>query len=544
MIDNTYEGSANFHWARGIQDLRFGTDIRALQSNGFTNFPFGPGGSLFFGPGTTLSAQLAPFSPAAGTYYNSIAAFLTGAPVASGVFAFSSVPTYRQNQYSGFVADTIRLTPRFTVELGLRYDVFSPVTTRFGTGALIYNPATGNTIFGSGSTDYDLNNWAPRVGVAFEPFERTVVRASYGIYYFPIPFMLSGLNQAGVGNQFGLINGSFAVSPFAVPALPAPIAGVTPGTVISAPAIPLNVRNGVETPYTQNYFFMLQHDFTHGMLFDASYVGNIGRQLPYIQALNVAAPGTGLAGLPFTGPVGVNQVGTGLTSNYNALQVNMTKRLSRGVGLSVAYTWSKALDYGTTLLNPFDRAANYGPADWDRTQMLTLSHTFNVPFGTGTHHLNSGVMGEILAGWQLNGMFNWGTGTPYSVLAPATACGCPGVAAVFAVPTGPSINGQASFNPAFFAAPPAGTLGSPARNAYRGPDFDTYNLSLFKSFQVSERAKFEFRGEAFNIFNTAAYGNPIANLGSPSFGAPSLLSTSLVNGLAPRTFLVGARLLF
>src|SRR5262249_45272560 len=106
-----------------------------------------------------------------------------------------------------------------------------------------------------------------------------------------------------------------------------------PGTVVLAPNTPLNVQSGIETPYTQNYYVMVQQDMTHGVLFDVSYVGNVGRQLPFTQALNVAAPGTGLNGLPFTGPVGVNEVGTGLTSNYNALQVNLSKRFSHGVGL-------------------------------------------------------------------------------------------------------------------------------------------------------------------------------------------------------------------
>ena len=544
MIDNTYEGSANFQWARGIQDVRFGADIRAMESNGFTNYPFGPNGTLFFGPGPTLSAESAAFAPLTATYFNSLAAFLTGAPVASGAFAYSTTPTYRQNQYAGFLLDTIRLTPRFTVELGLRYDVFSPVTTRFGAAALLYNPASGNATYSNGSTQYDLDNWSPRVGVAFRPFGHTVIRGSYGIYHFPVPFNLTALNQAGAGLQTGLINGSFVPVTFGVPALPAQAVGATPGTVVPAPNIPLNVQSGIETPYTHNYYIMLQQDMTRGVLFDVSYVGNAGRQLPFIQALNVAAPGTGLAGLPFTGPVGVNEVGTGLTSNYNALQVNLTKRFARGIGFSVAYTWSKALDYGTTLLDPFNRGLNYGPADWDRTQMLTISHVFNIPIGAGTHVLNDGVIGHVLGGWRLNGIFNWGTGTPYSILAPPTGCNCPGLPVVFATSTGMPINGQASFNPALFVAPATGTLGIPSRNAYREPDLTAYNMSLFKQFRISEHANFEVRGEAFNLFNSPAYANPAANLGSPSFGNPSLVSTSLLSGLGPRTFLVGARLLF
>lgn len=129
-----------------------------------------------------------------------------------------------------------------------------------------------------------------------------MIRGSYGIYHFPVPFNLTALNQAGAGVQTGLINGSFVPVAFGVPSLPAQAVGATPGTVVPAPNIPLNVQSGIETPYTHNYYIMLQQDMTRGVLFDVSYVGNAGRQLPFIQALNVAAPGTGLAGLPFTGP--------------------------------------------------------------------------------------------------------------------------------------------------------------------------------------------------------------------------------------------------
>jgi hypothetical protein len=310
---------------------------------------------------------------------------------------------------------------------------------------------------------------------------------------------------------------------------------------------------------------MVQQDFHWGILADAAYVGNVVRELPYYQSLNIAPPGTGLAGLPFAtatvSPITglsnpsllpVTELGTGLTSNYNSLHINVTKRLSRGFGVSLAYTYSKALDYGTYQLDPFYRRANYGPADWDRRDMLTLSHHFDVPFGTGSHHLNSGVVGSILAGWQLNGMFQWGTGTPYSVLASTVSCNCPGVGAAFAAPVGPTsvINGNSTFNPALFTAPVPNTFGPAARNLYHGPGFSDYNLALSKAFRVAEQAKVEIRGEAINLANSFNHGNPIANLASPAFGTPTALGSglgigsSLVNGFAPRTFLVGARFLF
>jgi hypothetical protein len=541
MIDDTYEGQANFHIYQGRHSIGFGLDIRRLESNGFTNYPFGPNGTFFFGPGATALPGVANAS-LTNTFANSFAAFLAGAPVAGGTFTFTDIPSYRQTLYAGYLSDMIRLAPRFAIDLGVRYDVFSPVEPRHSNGALIFDPVTntvnltGTSGFDSrGNVDYDLNNISPRVGFAFNPMKRTVIRASYAIQYFPVPFNLTALNPAGVGTQRGITSGGFGITPFSFP-----VATVLSGT---APNIPLSVIGGTETPYTQNYYFMIQQDMGSGLLFDVAYVGNVGRQLPFVRQLNVALPGTGLTGLPFdpARTAAVSEVGTGLTSNYNALQVNLTKRLSRGVGLAAAYTWSKALDHGTALIDPFRRSLNYGPADWDRTHMLTISHIFEIPIGTGINHFNTGLVGNILAGWQVNGIFQWATGTPYSVLADPLVCNCPGVGAVFAnIDPAARIDGQASFNPALFSPPVFGTTGTLGRNALRGPDMTTYNLSLFKSFASRERFRWEFRAEAYNLLNTTAFGNPVANLASPNLGAV----TMPLNGVGGRQFLLGTRILF
>jgi Carboxypeptidase regulatory-like domain/TonB dependent receptor len=568
VVDNTYQGAANFHWAQGIQNVRFGTDILATQSNGWTNYPFGPNGTLYFGPGPTLPAVISPYLSLGSIYPNSLAAFLTGSPVASGIFSYSNVPTYRQMLYGTYVADTLRLTTRLSLEVGLRWDIFGPTSAQFNNGAMVYNPTAGTITYSSGGGgSYDLRQLAPRIGVAYRPLEHTVIRASYGMYYFPVPNSFAGLNQTGVGTQAGLINGSYTTVPFNIPTLPIRFPE-PPGATVAAPTIPLIAQTtGVfENPYTQSYFLMVQQDLHYGILADAAYVGNVVRQLPYSQSLNIAPPGTGPAGLPFatTSPIiglpflpntslsPVTGLGTGLTSNYNSLHINLTKRLSHGFGMAVAYTFSKALDYGTSQLNPFDRAANYGPADFNRQNMVTLSHHFDVPFGTGTQHLNHGLVGHILAGFQLNGMFQWGTGSPYSVLASPVSCNCPGVGSIFAAPVGPTgfINGVSSFNPALFTTPVPNTFGTASRNAYHGPNFSDYNLSLAKAFRITEQAKVEIRGEAFNLANSFNHGNPIANLASPSFGTATALGSglgsgsSLVNGFAPRTFQVGARFLF
>jgi hypothetical protein len=290
---------------------------------------------------------------------------------------------------------------------------------------------------------------------------------------------------------------------------------------------------------------MVQQDLPGGLLFDLGYVGNLGRELPILNQINAARPGAGVVGLPF-GSVGVTAPVTNLdqgsTSNYNSLQVNLSKRLSKGASFAAAYTYAKAMDYGLTQINPFNRAANRGPADWDRQHDFTLSHLFALPVGVGSPRFNQGIIGQILANWELVGVFRWATGTPYSIFADPIACACPGTGGILANPAAGagSISGSAFFNPALFSAPAAGTFGIQGRNSFRGPDLTTYNVSLFKSFAVRENWKLELRGEAYNIFNTVNFANPANNISLATFGQ----SSSTLNGTGGRLFVIGARVLF
>lgn len=549
-IDNTYNGVASFYMNRGRHQVRFGVDLRRLQSDGFQNQMFGPNGTFFFGPGATSLAGAATTSNNA--LANSFAAFLLGAPTQSGAFQFNSTPTYRQTWYAGFISDTFKLTSRISIDAGLRYDVYSPVQTRRAGGNGFFDPTTGTVnyagvgnIDANGNQSWDRNNIAPRIGIAFRPMSHTVIRASYAMTFFPVPFQYLGMNQTGTGIQQG-IQGGFGVAPgrFTSPVVPP---ATTPENGALAQNTPFTVGSMV-TPYIHSYYLMIQHDLTHGLLIDADYLGNLGRQLPYSRELNAAAPGTGVAGLPFgTRTASVTEVGSGLTSNYNSLQVNLTKRFSSGVSFAGAYTFSKALDYGMNQINPFDRRANYGPADWDHRHMLTLSHVLDLPFGNGSKRWNTGMLGQVLANWQLNGVFRWTTGAPYTVFADPLACACPGIAAIPAniLATGSSLNGQTTLNASDFAAPAANSFGNLGRNSIRGPESRVYNMSLFKSFQVREQAKLELRGEVYNLANSTQFGTPVANFGAGNFGTPTALGgqNAIVNA-GGRQFQVGARILF
>jgi hypothetical protein len=252
-----------------------------------------------------------------------------------------------------------------------------------------------------------------------------------------------------------------------------------------------------------------------------------------------------VAGLPLAS-AGITSpslyLGQGVTSNYNALQVNLSKQLSKGASFNVAYTWSKALDHGLLLFNPASFGSNYGPADWDRTQMLTISHLFALPVGRGSSRFNQGAIGQILANWEVVGLFRWATGTPYNVTTDPLNCACPNNSAVLAnpLPGASTVNGANFPNASFFAPAAPGSFGTLGRNAVRGPDLTSYNLSLFKSFAVRENYKVELRAEAYNLLNNIQYATPASNLSLASFGQ----QVATLNGTGGRLFVLGARILF
>jgi hypothetical protein len=289
----------------------------------------------------------------------------------------------------------------------------------------------------------------------------------------------------------------------------------------------------------------VQQDFLAGTLLSLGYVGTLGRHLPFSEELNAAAPGTGLAGLPFAGfnrTASTLLFDNALTNNYNSLQVNLSRRFAQGLSFLGSYTYSKALGYTAAngmLLNPFDLRANYGPLDYDRQHVLSISHLWELPFG---RH-GSNLMQTLLGGWQWNGVLSWQTGTPLTITADAIGCNCPGNVAFASLngTTNPNLgNGTFFLNPDAFAFQPGSVAGNLGRGALRGPGFTNYNMSLFKNFHVRERFNLQLRGEVYNITNSAHFANPVTSFQSGDFGR--ILGT--VNGAGNRQFNLGARVLF
>lgn len=567
-VDNTYHITNNWSFITGHHTLQAGAEVNRFMSDGFNNLAFAPAGAALFGPETTLAAGTAP-GTAGGVFPNAFASFLLGAPQQLGSTSFLATPAVRQWQMAGYVGDRFSLARwrKVTFDVGVRYNVFSPLEPRHTGGAMFYNPANNtlslSNIGGAPNSiqDWNLRNWAPRFGVAIGLTTKTVIRAGYMISYFQVPYQSSYF----MPSQFGAVLGTAGVA--------TPVAGrFGPGSFTPL-APPASFANGmsagnipvvfasrhVPTPYVQSYNFQIQHELPTNLLLQVGYVGTLGRELPFLNDLNVGTLGAGAAGQPFFGAFGRTAptylYSSGLTNNYNSLQTTLTKRLSHGLQFQAAYTWSKALDYGSnfgTLLNPFNRAANYGLSDYDRQHVLSIAHLFAIPVGKGSNIMPGGIIGEILGGWELNGIFRWSTGSPFTVLATPVGCNCPGLPFVNASATtnhvkvsdsvGPFAN---LINPGLFTQP-VGGFGNLGRNSFRGPGFKNYDLSLFKDFVVRDNYRLEIRGSAFNLTNTPRFSNPMNLINSPAFGqtVEPLSHVDGLNAMGGRIVQLGARLLF
>jgi hypothetical protein len=291
-----------------------------------------------------------------------------------------------------------------------------------------------------------------------------------------------------------------------------------------------------------------------GMTLGVAYVGSLGRQLPFNQSLNAAAPGTGNAGLPFVQLFGrtaqVSLRADGVSSNYNSLQVSLNRRFANGLAFTFAYTRSKSLDVGSNqpgFTDNLSRQRQYGPSDFDQPNLLTISHLYDLPFGKGKRYLsNGGIAGALFGGWQLNGIFRFASGTPFTATADATACNCPGNGN-FADAVGTPLQylngigpGQPWFATSAFAVPGPNRFGTAGRNVIRGPRLTNYDFSVFRTFNVTERFHLEYRAEFYNLTNTPHFANPNGSVSSASFG----LITSTLSGYGARQVQMALRLQF
>lgn len=536
---NTYQVTDTVSWVHGAHSLRFGF---SMDYNGFGFFQLAaPSGSLSFtGNYTNNPAK----SGGTGAGY---ADFMLGLPSSSNKSLLGSgVPYNTYAEYGSFVQDQWRVSSKLTLNLGLRWDLFTPVSERYnrlsdfflnsGTLAIAGKNGASSTILGTQD-----HNFSPRIGAAYRVNEKTVVRAAYGLFYF---------NEQGTGGSARLfINYPFAPSYAVSCSSTVPCLSTSTGipAVFSSNNLPSAVYQPTPnlTPNVQQYNFTVEREIFKSLVARAAYVGAKGNHLNIALDENVAVPGPGAvpARRPYPGYSQIQSWEPRGPSEYNSLQLSLEKRMSYGLSFLGAYTYGKSLDDGAggnssagegrvNIQNPQNVMADYGLSNFDIRQRFTLSTVYQLPFGRGRQFLanSNRAIDAVLGGWQISSILTLQSGMPFSVSMAAPTDNTGSFQRPNRVCDGSLPSGQRSIKDWYqlscFTAPPVYTFGNTGRNVLIGPGLETWDLGTDKDFRITERVGLQFRGEFFNALNHPNFGLPNGSIGSTPAGTITTVITN------------------
>ncbi len=545
----------------GIEHLYVQTPIRDI--------------SAFIG-NLSFNGQMTQNPVSRGGTGNSIGDLLLGVPQ---TFTLSSNVVFDQYQHMWFYffQDDFKVTPKLTLNWGLRYEYASPVrekNNRFAnldlsTGQFVF--AKDGGLFERALIHPDRNNWGPRLGFAWTPLSRTVIRGGYGVFYnhtdrngreglmgFNPPYLIEptlrgdGLNPLRVGTFQFLLREGYP------PNLLDPV-NISPD--VSRKAQFMFRR----APYIQQWSFGIQRELFTDVLLDVAYVGNMGTKLPGFRNLNQAriGPESLAARRPIQPFADIQFLENHITSNFHSLQVRAEKRFSKGLAILGSYTYGKALSTAPEHLatsgagngidagrsrepqDNFNIRDEYGPAEFDVTHRFVATYIWQIPVGKGQRFF-SGLAGwkqAVFGGWQVNGINTFQTGLGLTLR--DNAARLPGTHNLGGdrrmrpdiigplVPSGFRQGPQLWFDTTKVVDPPvtatSGVFGNAGVGNFRGPGLKNVDFSVFKNFYVTESKYLQFRTEIFNTFNFANFGQPgLQYAGSPTsggFGAIPVTST-------------------
>jgi hypothetical protein len=601
---NTFDLSGSLSWIRGSHELKFGGGYRRDQINGLQGIA--SNGFFVFEPIPSFEDFL---------YNDGFANFLSGNPVVflQGGGNFSR--EIRGRALDAYAQDTYKVSPRLTLNYGLRYELPFPDTENhnevnlFVPGAqsqVIPNAPAGLLYPGDpgvprGLISTEKTAFAPRAGLAWDlqGNAKTVVSAAYGMFYEPFYNGEGGPLQDPVSAPPYLKTQqiSFPINSFANPYyMPNPFSQQFPEPM----TLLVDARN-LRLPYAQDWNLNVQRSLGEDWLLQIGYVGTTGVHLPrfiegdptifipgLINSASFCAPEN--PPCPISNENNVNErrlySGCTLTSNpnipctygsigeiasiansaYNALETSLRKRFGHGVSFLASYTYSKAIDDVSSFnitgsasqpvagendlaQDPFDLAAERGRSMFDARHRFVLSYQWNLPFWNHPSYWYQQALGN----WQLNGIFTFMTGTPFTVFDSND---------VSLQGTAPEITGFSANRPNLIGNPNDGprtpqewmnvnafqqlqpdplgrfqVFGDEGRNVVEGPGYVNWDFSAFKNFRVTESKEFQFRGELFNFLNHTNFRLPVSDISSPNFG-------QIQQDVGPRVIQVALKFLF
>jgi hypothetical protein len=575
FAQNTFEFSDTLTYTRGNHAFKFGGVWRKEQDN--SDLSAGRARPLYSFSGLWNLANGTPI------FEDIIADPRTGLPA-------TFHPYFRMNYFAGFAQDDWKFRPNVTLNLGLRYEYFSPLTEKFG--------RLTNVFFTNGDlstiqvrpvdqlSNPDRNNFAPRIGFAYTPKieglhnffnnDKTVIRGGFGIAYNRIP--VAPLNNVR-GNpplfaRFGLCCGT-SDNPFAngtilfatgstnsigsYPRNPALGQGVLPnGAVVGATVELWGTPQDLPNPYVYLYSLEMQHELPAHLVMTLGYQGSVGHKLVRLVNQNFLFTNNPSFGPIFFSTPDVN-------SNYNAMNVNLTRRFFKGLQMQANYRWSKSIDqlsyegpgFITNQTFPQDNSTERGPSDFDVRHYFNLAGLYELPFFRGRHD----SVGRALGGFQITGIVTYHTGFPFTATSgtctstPGGQSLCPARPQSYTGPSDLPTSNEAFittgiFGPngnSFFTLIPNAPPGI-GRNTFRGPRYFATDISLIKQIPLTgllhlgEASHLELRANFFNIFNQLnlapfSFGSSSVTITDPNFGKATA-------GLAGRVMELQARFRF
>ncbi len=602
---NTYTLLSNLSKTTGNHSLKAGWEGRMIRVN---VWEARSAGTFNFAQGFTQGPNPNTASATAG---NSIASLLLGTGTTGNVLIRNWKNVASQSFYHAFyLQDDWRITKKLTLNIGLRYEVDLPRTERYNRFNWLdpnaVSPLSGKVpgmgeirggvkfvgVDGNPRTQFnkDLNNFAPRIGFAYQVDSKTVVRAAYGHFFGPSRQAAQGtVGPFGFRVEYPWVTTTDGITPFNRLSNPYPegfagVPGAADGLLTQAGANLQAFLQDSPSPWNMMWNFTIQRELPAGVLLESTYIGNRGlylsrsgeggmelnqldpRHLALGSALNQTVPN------PFFGIVnnGIHLSRTiargqllrpfpqftnvqplydaGANSNYHSWQNTFRRRFAQGFMFEGSYTWAKMLDDGDSHQNTFDVAASRSLSSQDVAHRFVTSVLYDLPIGRG-RKLDTGdsaFMNALLGGWQLNGIVTYQSGTPLQLSANNTS----GLFAARTQPNSAGFSGKktgrvqdrldAYFVTSAYTQPAAFQFGNLGRSLpdVREDRTRNWDISLFKQFRVKERFNVQFRTEFFNALNTVRFSAPNTSVVSNAFGTV----TGQAN--APRQIQFGLKLLW